>query len=106
MGKFLSMASVSKVLIDFYGEDIPKERMLVILKELVNISNDYLYPKNGFLEKINNNIEYKNKPIPQEIWDDNEVDPIGITDLTAEPRIFNHKKATLDIPDYDDKYWN
>ena len=106
IGKFLSMASVSKVLIDFYGEDISKERMLIILKELVNISNDYLYPKNGFLEEINNNIEYKNKPIPQEIWDDNEVESIGATYLMPEGTITEYKKELDHLADYDDKYWN
>ena len=45
MGKFLSMASASKVLREVYGEEIPKERMVVILKELEDITNDYLYPK-------------------------------------------------------------
>ena len=65
MGKFLSIASASKVLREFYGEEIPKERMLAILKELGDISNDYLYPKYVFkgsslvdindYENINNN---------------------------------------------------
>ena len=78
MSKFLSIASASKVLREFYGEEIPKERMLAIVKELEDISNDYLYPKyilkGSSLVDINDqfNIEYKNKPIPQEIWDDYE----------------------------------
>ena len=61
IGKFLSMASVSKVLIDFYGEDIPKERMLIILKELGNISNDYLYPKYNLKDgsAVLNNADYE-----------------------------------------------
>jgi|SRR3972149_10801550 len=45
MGKFLSMASSSKILMDFYGDEIPKEKMMVIIKNLRDISNDYLYPK-------------------------------------------------------------
>jgi len=44
MGKFLSMASSSKILMDFYGDNIPKEKVMVILKNLRDISNNYLYP--------------------------------------------------------------
>jgi len=45
LGKFLAISSASKVLREVYGEDIPKERVLAIIKELEDISNDYLYPK-------------------------------------------------------------
>ena len=37
MGKFLSMASSSKILMDFYGDEIPKEKMMVIIKNLRDI---------------------------------------------------------------------
>jgi len=97
MGKFLSIASASKVLREFYGEEIPKERMLAIVKELEDISNDYLYPKyilkGSSLVDINDqfNIEYKNNPIPQEIWDDNEVESVRTTYLMPEVTITEYR---------------
>ena len=80
IGKFLSIASASKVLREFYGEEIPKERMLAILKELGDISNYYLYPKYVFkgsslvdindYENINNNYRTESdNMIPLGDWD-------------------------------------
>ena len=97
ISKFLSMASASKILIDFYGENIPKEKMIVILKNLRDISNDYLYPKyalkNGFLEEINESKE-------------NEVESIGATYLMPEGTITEYKKELDHLADYDDKHWD
>ena len=97
MGKFLSMASVSKVLIDLYGEDIPKERMLIILKELVNISNDYLYPKGNLKD---------GSAVFYECIENNEVESIRATYLMPEGTITEYKKELDHLADYDDKYWN
>ena|SRR4030042_3509285 len=45
LGKFLAMTSALKVMKEFYGEDIPKDKLMTILNELGTISDDYLYPK-------------------------------------------------------------
>ena len=101
-----------KALKEFYVDvnAIPRDRLLFHLNHLEGIMNDYLYPKytlkNGFLEEINNNIEYKNNPIPQEIWDDNEVESIGATYLMPEGTITEYKKELDHLADYDDKHWD
>jgi len=92
IGKFLSIASASKVLKEFYGEEIPKERMFTIIKELEDISNDYLYPKyilkdsslidiNDY-ENINNNYrtESDNMLPKKEYCNKNELDNVRFWD--------------------------
>ena len=96
--KCLLEITMFKALKEFYVDVnvIQKDRLFFHFNNLQYIMNDYLYPK----------IEYKNNPIPQEIWDDNEVESIRATYLMPEGTITEYKKELDHLADYDDKYWN